>query len=53
MTVARFERIIHSLPGFRVHYYSLRGVKGLPVVTKIPGIRELMTSALTCILCPA
>ena len=53
MTVARFERIIHAVPGFRVHYYRLRGVRGLPVVTKIPGLRELMTSALTCILRPA
>jgi 2-polyprenyl-3-methyl-5-hydroxy-6-metoxy-1,4-benzoquinol methylase len=52
MTVARFERIIHSVPGFRVKYYSLRGVKGFPAVTRIPVVRELMTSALTCILCP-
>jgi len=52
MTVARFERLISSVPGFRVHYLSLRGVKGLPMVTRIPVVRELMTSALTCILRP-
>jgi 2-polyprenyl-3-methyl-5-hydroxy-6-metoxy-1,4-benzoquinol methylase len=52
MTVARFERLISSVPGFRVHYFSLRGVKGLPIVTRIPVVRELLTSALTCILCP-
>ena len=52
MTVARFERIVSSVPGFRVHYLSLRGVKGLPAVTRIPVVRELMTSALTCILRP-
>ena len=52
MTVARFERLVSAVPGFRVDYLLLRGVKGVPLVTKIPVVRELMTSALTCILRP-
>jgi SAM-dependent methyltransferase len=53
MTVRRFEQLVSSAPGMKVEYLWLRGVKGLPVVTHLPLVRELMTSALTCILRPA
>jgi SAM-dependent methyltransferase len=50
MTVKRFERLIGSVSGMKVEYLQLRGVKGLDLVTKVPALRELMTTALTCIL---
>src|ERR1035438_4100128 len=53
MTVRRFERLIHDTPGMRVEYLILHTVKHLPLVTRIPVLRELMTGALTCILKPA
>jgi ubiquinone/menaquinone biosynthesis C-methylase UbiE len=52
MTVARFERIIrHS--GLKVHYLKLWACKGLPLVTKIPVLREGFTAAVACILADA
>ena len=53
MTVRRFEKLIHDAPGMRVEHFALHSVKRLPLVTRIPVLRELMTGALTCILKPA
>jgi SAM-dependent methyltransferase len=52
MTVRRFEELTLSAPGMRIEYFRPRGIKGLPLVTRLPVLRELMTSALTCILRP-
>lgn len=52
MTLARFERILNG-SGLRVRDLRYFGVWGLPLVTKIPGIRELLTSAASCTLQPA
>ena len=53
MTVARFEKLISNVPGMRVEHLHLHSVKKVPLVTKIPLIRELMTGAITTILKPA
>ena len=53
MTVRRFEKLIHDAPGMRVEHLTLHSVKRVPLVTRIPVLRELMTGALTCILKPA
>jgi hypothetical protein len=50
LTVRRFESIIDSAKSFEVEYFRLFGVKGIPLVTKVPVLRELMTSAAACIL---
>jgi 2-polyprenyl-3-methyl-5-hydroxy-6-metoxy-1,4-benzoquinol methylase len=50
MTVRRFESIVASAKDFEVEYSRLFGVKGVPLVTKVPVLRELMTSAAACIL---
>ncbi len=50
MTVKRFHRIVHSAPDMRVAEFRLTSVKRLPLVTQVPLLRELMTSACTCIL---
>ena len=52
MTVRRFEQAIRSAPGMRVEHLILHGVKRVPLVTRVPVLRELMTGALTCILKP-
>jgi SAM-dependent methyltransferase len=52
MTVQRFERLVGSIPGMRIHDIRLRGVKGVPIIIRIPLVRELGTSAATCILRP-
>jgi 2-polyprenyl-3-methyl-5-hydroxy-6-metoxy-1,4-benzoquinol methylase len=52
MTLSRFRELVSAVPGFRVEHLFLRGVKGLPLVTKLPAVRELMTSAVTCVLRP-
>jgi len=52
MTVARFGRLMAAAPGMQVHYLRLRAVKGVPLVTRVPWLRELMTGAITCILRP-
>jgi SAM-dependent methyltransferase len=49
MTVARFESIIREA-GMVIERLQLHATKGLPLVTKIPVVRELFTSAATCIL---
>jgi SAM-dependent methyltransferase len=52
MTVRRFEELIHAAPGMRVEHLTLHSVKRVPLVTRVPVLRELMTGALTCILRP-
>lgn len=49
MTIGKFERII-SESGMEVDSLRLFATKSLPFVTKIPLIRELLTSAASCIL---
>ena len=53
MTVRRFEKLIHAAPGMRVEHLTLHSVKRVPLVTRVPVLRELMTGAITCILRPA
>jgi 2-polyprenyl-3-methyl-5-hydroxy-6-metoxy-1,4-benzoquinol methylase len=50
MTVARFERMMAAAPAMKVMYIAGRAVKGLPIVEKVPVVRELMTGAITCVL---
>lgn len=49
MTVARFERLIRG-SGMRVQSLRLFPVKGLPLVTRVPVLRELLTSACSAVL---
>lgn len=49
MTVARFERLMHG-SGMRVLSLRLFPVKGLPLVTEVPVVRELLTSACSAVL---
>ena len=53
MTVRRFEQLVAAMPEMRVEYLRLHSVKRVPLVTRVPVLRELMTGALTCILKPA
>ena len=52
MTVRRFEQLIAAAPGMRVEHLTLHSVKRVPLVTRVPVLRELMTGAVTCILKP-
>jgi SAM-dependent methyltransferase len=49
MTVSRFERIIDSC-GMKIEQKQLFATKGLPFVTSIPIVREVLTSAASTIL---
>lgn len=49
MTIARFERIMRS-SGMQIEILKTHATLGLPLVSKIPLIRELLSSAATCIL---
>ena len=49
MTVAKFERLMRN-SGMNVRELHLFSTKGLPVVTKVPVVREFLTSAASCIL---
>jgi SAM-dependent methyltransferase len=49
MSVAKFERIIRS-SGMRIESLWLWPTKGVPFVTHVPVLRELLTSACSCIL---
>jgi ubiquinone/menaquinone biosynthesis C-methylase UbiE len=51
MTVSRFETIIRR-SGMNVDGLWLTPVKGLPLVTRVPLLRELLTSAASCVLSP-
>lgn len=51
MTVARFERIVQKHKSdMKIEFARNYATKNLPLVAHIPGIRELFTSACTCIL---
>ena len=49
MTVARFERFMKA-SGAKVRTLKRHPVKGLPMVSQVPVMRELMTAACSCIL---
>jgi SAM-dependent methyltransferase len=49
MTLAKFERIVGN-SGLVVSELQYFGVKGLPLVTRVPILRELLTSAVSCVL---
>ena len=49
MSVARFERTIRN-SGMRVRSLRLFAVKGLPAVTKLPVLRELLTASCSAVL---
>jgi SAM-dependent methyltransferase len=49
MSVAKFERIMRS-SGMRIESLRLWPTKGLPLVTGVPVLRELLTSACSCVL---
>jgi SAM-dependent methyltransferase len=50
MTVAKFERIMRSAPEVEISELRLFAVKKLPLVTSLPVVRELFTSAVSCTL---
>lgn len=49
MTISKFERIIDSC-GMEVEQKQLFATKGIPLVTRIPIVREVLTSAASSIL---
>ncbi len=49
MTVARFERIIGA-SGMNVRSIKLFATCGIPLITRVPVLRELLTSAVSCVL---
>lgn len=49
MTIARFERLIRA-SGMTVESMNLFPVKGLPLVSKVPVLREFLTGAASCVL---
>jgi hypothetical protein len=49
MTLAKFERII-TASGMSVNYLKFHTTKGLPLVDKLPLVRELLVGAVTCSL---
>lgn len=51
MTVARFERIIKD-SGMTIRQLQLFSTKNLPLVTRVPVLRELLTSSVSCVLQP-
>ena len=51
MTLAKFERIIHR-SGMKVEWQRYYATKNLPFVTKLPVVREFLTSAVACTLRP-
>jgi SAM-dependent methyltransferase len=50
MTVAKFERIIRSAAGVDVREFRLTAVKNIPLVTRLPILRELLTASVSCVL---
>ena len=49
MSVTRFERLMRE-SGLQIQSLRLFPVKGLPVVSRLPIVRELMTAAASCVL---
>jgi SAM-dependent methyltransferase len=51
MTIHRFERLVRD-SGMTVEWLAHRATLGIPFVTGIPVLRELLTSASSCVLRP-
>jgi SAM-dependent methyltransferase len=49
MTLAKFERIMRNAPA-RIESMNVFPVRGLPLVTKIPLVREFLSTAASCVL---
>jgi SAM-dependent methyltransferase len=49
MTLRRFERIMRT-SGLRIEHLKFHGARGLPVIDKVPFVREFLVGAATCIL---
>jgi SAM-dependent methyltransferase len=49
LTVAKFERIIRN-SSLHIEWLKMWPTRGLPLVTHVPVIRELLTSACSCVL---
>lgn len=49
MTISRFERLIFGC-GMTVESVTLHPVKRLPLVSRVPGLREFFTAAASCVL---
>jgi SAM-dependent methyltransferase len=49
MTVAKFERLMRA-SDMRIQSLRLFPTKGLPIVSSVPVLRELLTSACSCVL---
>lgn len=49
MTLARFERIIRE-SGMAIESLTFHAVKRLPLVTRVPVVREFLTAAASCVL---
>jgi SAM-dependent methyltransferase len=52
MTLRKWERLLAS-SGMTVEWSRYYATKGLPAVTRIPGIRELLTSSVAVVLRPS
>jgi hypothetical protein len=51
MTLRRFERIIRE-SGLLLEWRRYYAVQGLPIVHRIPGLREFLTASVACVLRP-
>ncbi|MDQ6676888.1 MAG: class I SAM-dependent methyltransferase [Acidobacteriota bacterium] len=49
MTIRRFEKIIGAC-GVPIEFYKLWPVRGMPLVSSIPVVREFWTAAISCVL---
>ncbi len=49
MTLAKFERVLRA-SGLVIERLQYHATRGLPLVTRIPLVRELLTSAATTVL---
>ena len=49
MTIRRFEGILRA-SGLRIDNLQYTATWGLPIVTRVPVLRELLTSAASCVL---
>jgi len=49
MSVAKFERLV-AVSGLRPLNVTLRPVRGLTALTRVPGLRELFTQSISCVL---
>ena len=49
MTLTKFERTLRS-SGMRIELLKYHATRWLPLVTRLPLVREFLTSAASCIL---